>query len=103
MPTFNVTYEIMNEADFEHDECPDPRDSGFAEENVSLREAIAAVGHYAPEPSDSRVSHARWFTNDEYGHCYRTGDRESRSLHLPEHITPASRVRIARLLGCNFR
>jgi hypothetical protein len=65
--------------------------------NVSLRDAVELIGHMATEDS------GRWFTNTEYGHgtrdYYENGRDESRSLHVPEHITPASYRRIARLLG----
>ena len=38
-----------------------------------------------------------WFT--AYGSMdYRTGETVNTSLHVPRHVTPASRLRIARLL-----
>lgn len=96
MPKFDVAYEIWTPEDVEHGET---RNRGFVAEDVSLREAIAAIGHHAHEADCWPVRHPRWFTNDEYDQNYRTGANESRSLHIPESVTEASRMRIARLLG----
>lgn len=50
----------------------------------------------------TRATAPRWFT--AYGgRDYRTGDFINASLHVPEHVTPASRVRLARLLGVPVR
>ena len=50
------------------------------------------------QPSDSRIEDARWFTVTN-GPEFRTGARESRSLHIPDGVSGASRRRIGRLLG----
>lgn len=48
----------------------------------------------------------RWFTatqgSDRYLYAESDDDEgESRSLHIPDGVTPASRIRIARLLGAH--
>lgn len=103
MPLFNVTYEIVtpeSAEDGEVEEC------GFEAENVSLRDALDVVqqtrtnlcdGVEAIEPSDSDVRRARWITVYN-GMEFETGARESRSLHIPDSVTGASRVRIARIM-----
>jgi hypothetical protein len=96
MAKFNVTYEIVTHESAEHG---DAESRGFVAESVSLREAIREIGHYAHEADCYPVSSPRWFTNYEYDEDFVTGARESRSLHLPNHLTEASRMRIARLLG----
>ncbi len=95
---FSVTYELVNEAEAE---AGDTDRHGFVCEDVSLREAIDTIGGYAPEPDSWPVSldsPPRWFTYHGERN-YVTGDYESWSLHIPEHVTPSSRLRIARLLG----
>ena len=76
-------------------------------EGVSFREAVEEVqltrtcdvgGSESVEASDSRIKSARWFTIIN-GMEFYTGACESRSLHIPKHITAASRQRIARVLG----
>ena len=91
---FSVTYEIVTP---ESAENGDVAEAGFIAENVSLRDAIDAVGGVCYE-HDGNYD---WFTNHEYNLDYQTGAQESRSLHLPDGITGASRVRIGRLLGVN--
>jgi hypothetical protein len=96
MPKFDVTFEIWTPEDCEHG---DTDNRGFVVEGVSLREAVREIGHYALEADCWPVSSPRCFTNFEYDENFQTGARESRSLHLPNHLTEASRMRIARLLG----
>lgn len=103
MITFNVTYEIITE---ESAEDGDSAECGFIAENVSLREAIDSVmqtesshcSQSGVEASDSYVSEARWFTVYNSAN-YLSGEIENRALHIPDSVTPASRKRIARLLG----
>jgi len=96
MPKFNVTFEIVTP---ESAAEGDAAERGFVAENVSLREAYKAIGCYALKADEWPVRSPRWFTNFEYDEDFQTGARESRSLHLPNHLTEASRMRIARLLG----
>lgn len=88
-----TTYESVKTGDFES--------SGYVSESCSLREAMDLCGFpsAACEADCYPVNAPRWFTNYEYGENYRTGERESRSLHIPDNATRASRNRIARLLG----
>lgn len=98
---FSVTYEIFGESEIEAGET-DRR--GYVVEKVGLREAVRELGGIAIQADTwplSRRSPPRWFDNYEYGHCYCTGDRESRSPHLPRNVTPSSALRVARLLGLN--
>lgn len=96
MPKFNVTYEIVTP---ESAAEGDAEERGFISEDVSLREAVRDLGGTAYEANEWPVTSPRWFTNSEYNEDYKTGGRESRSLHIPETVTTASRLRIARLLG----
>lgn len=104
MPTFSVTFERYFPPE-EGEEVCDADERGFVIEGVSLRDAIEeAGGVYASyEASDSRRGHARWYTNYQYSEGTRewleTGISEVRSFHIPETVTIASRLRIARLLG----
>jgi hypothetical protein len=103
MAQFHVTYEIVTEASADDGDC---EDCGFVAENISLREAIDLVNatesshceQSGIEANDSCISNARWIT------VYNSADwiegrAESRSLHIPDNATAASRRRIARLLG----
>ena len=103
-PVFSVSYSLVsNEGDFEGDF----NESGFVAEDVGLRDAIGELfdtrtahcgGVESIEPSDSDVGSARWFTVNNSTE-YLTGECESRSLHVPESISRASRIRLARLIG----
>jgi len=106
MATFSVTYDIVTPESAEHG---DVAELGFISENVSLREAIALTletrtpyvdGVEAVEASEYPFTRPRWVTITN-GREFYTGACESRSLHFPESITPASRKRIARFLGCS--
>jgi hypothetical protein len=95
---FSVTFDTVTPESAEDGEVAD---GGFIVEDVSLREAVEAIGSYAPQPSCYPFDggqHA-WFSHDGYDEDHRTGKRESRSLHVPRDLTPSTRRRIARLLG----
>lgn len=105
MPTlFDVTYEIVTP---ESAENGDTEENGFIAERVSLREAISLVngtrtchvdGVTCIEADEHPVRSPSWITVVN-GMEFLTGAQESRSLHMPDNLTPASRLRIARLLG----
>ena len=104
MPKFDVTYEVWSQ---EAVEAGDTDERGYEAQGVGLREALDIVrstrtnqvdGVEDISSSDSRIEHARWFTVNN-GAEFLTGERECRSLHIPENVTGASRRRIARLLG----
>lgn len=107
MKKFSVTFERWDELAFE---AGDTDDRGFVIQDVSLREAMedglgardpSWLGHC--EPNDSRLGYARWLTFDKWNagtfEYFHTGLEESRSLHIPDGVTEASRKRIARLFG----
>lgn len=100
---FNVTFEIVTP---ESAENGDAEERGYIVEGATLREAIDALfetrtsqcaGLSCVEASDSDESAARWITAYN-GAEYITGASESRSLHFPDNLTPASRARLVRLL-----
>lgn len=95
---WNVTFEIVTQESAEHG---DAEERGFEAEGVSFREAIQCFGDYAEQagswPIDGSV---RWFdgpTIEDRAHFERGEDRRL-SLHIPEQITPSSRIRLARYL-----
>ena len=103
MVLFNVTYEIVTQESAEHG---DSDESGFIIQGAGLRDALESVngtrttrvdGVLAIETSESG-SGFRWITICN-GMEYETGAHESRSLHIPDNVTPSSRRRIARMLG----
>lgn len=105
MPMFNVTYEIVTP---ESAEQGDADKRGFVGYDLTLRDAIGEVrmtrtnavdGVECIEASCSTICDARWITIVN-GMEYETGAQESRSIHIPERVSGASRVRIARLVGC---
>lgn len=104
---FNVTYDILTPESAENGEA---EESGFIVQDATLREALDAVrdtrtsacgGIEAIEPNSSH-GHFSWITVYN-GMEYETGAQESRSIHIPDSVTMASRKRIAKLLGCKIR
>ncbi len=96
-----VTYEIVTE---ESAAEGDAAERGFVGENVSFRDAVYFFGDYA-ESADcwpiSRACPPRWFDGviiEDRAYFERGEDRRL-SLHIPEQITPSSRLRLARYLG----
>jgi hypothetical protein len=110
MRGFAVTFERYLPHDDEEDVC-EADESGFEAEDCSFREAVNYAGgrysYYEPDywPTDGRD--IRWLTN--YGSNEGTHDsiergiHENRSIHIPSHVTPSSRRRIARVLGVQVR
>lgn len=95
---FNVTYEVITP---ESAEDGDYEESGFQMENVTLREAWEFLRWESGncEASSSDIATARWLTM--YGEMDPfSGDTTNYSLHFPEKLSAASRVRIARLFRC---
>ena len=101
---WHVTYDIVTE---ESAEIGDFEEAGFISEDSTLRDAISDLfetrtSHcggveYVAANCSSRED-ASWISVGN-GMEFKTGARESRSLHIPDHITPASRARLCRLLG----
>lgn len=108
MKSFSVTFETYT---LESVANGGANERGYLAEKVSLREAVSelldlgALDHI--EPSDSTVERARWFTAYQGSDAplYYNGEGdcgETRSLHVPESATAASRRRLARVLGCRM-
>ncbi len=106
---FSVTFERYFPHD-EHDDICEPDERGFVIENVSLRDAIrfgleyrdpSFAGHCEPDSFPPRG--VRWLAFDCWNDCTREqieqGISESRSLHIPDSVSEASRNRICRLFG----
>lgn len=103
---FNVTYSIVTP---ESAEYGDYDETGFIAKGVCLREAARLVyetrtsrcdGVSSIEASEWPVINPRWIDVCN-GVEYETGAYESRSLHFPESMTPASKRRVCRLFGIN--
>lgn len=95
---FDITYEIVTPESAEEGEA---FDQGFREQHVTLREAYGFLrweGDSAREASDSVLPHARWITFYNSADMH-DGSQTNYSLHFPAHMTPASRVRVARLFN----
>lgn len=101
---FSVSFEITT---YESAENGEAETRGVIDEGLTLRDAIQEVhrthtnlvGHVeAIEPNSWPVDRVRWITVHNAPE-YDTGARESRTLHIPDTITPASSRRIARLVG----
>lgn len=96
---FAVTYDLTTE---ESSAGGDVAEQGFISRGSTLREAVEALGDVRRangyvEADQSPVTAPRWLT--AYGEI-EDGVSETRSLHIPDTVTPASRRRLARLLGC---
>lgn len=97
MLKFSVCYELVTPESAGHGEA---ESRGFVLESARLRDCLEECsGPY--EPSDSGDS-PRWLSFYEHGHgtrqYYEQGIEETRTLHFPETITPASRARVMRLI-----
>ena len=103
MRTFTVTYEIVTPESAEF--LSDVNSQGYISKGVRLREAIEDMlatrtnrveGREAIVPSSS-LDYYRWIDVIN-GPEFDTGAQETRTLHLPDDITNASRGRILRLV-----
>jgi hypothetical protein len=104
MAQFSITYDIVTEESAEHG---DYVDYGFIDTNLTLRDAIKLVFQTRTNAVDGVTSiecdscpavNPRWVTVTN-GMEFETGDYESRSLHMPDSLSPATRRRIAKLMG----
>lgn len=108
MNRFNVTYEIVTPESAEHG---DAESRGFVAEGVGLREALelATCGDRADHARGYHIeadccpvslnSPPRWLTFYKVRQDFRTGAEESRAVHMPDGITAASAMRIARYVA----
>ena len=99
---WNVSYATYTP---ESIELGDAEERGFEAEGVSFRDAIGYFGYpYLGEVQAdswplSLNCAPRWLTHSEQAD-FRTGESRELDLLIPEQITPSSRMRIARLVGC---
>lgn len=100
---FDVSFEIVTQESAEHG---DAESRGYIWEGATLRDAIGALfetrtsqcgGIQNIEANDSDLSRARWLTVYN-GMEFLTGAQESRSIHFPDNMTSASRVRLINLI-----
>lgn len=102
---FSITYETVTPESAEHGEA---EAQGFYLEGVSFAEAMSylrnlgAIGCYCEADSYpvSTSCPPRWFTFYDVDTNYATGEATSYALHIPNNVTPSSRMRIARAVGC---
>lgn len=100
MNTFNVTYDLVTP---ESTEQGDYAESGFLGKDLPFRDAVKLFNYERDwtyiEANEWPLRSPRWFT--DYGEVqFASGNTRAVSLHLPDTITPSSRLRIARLIGC---
>ncbi|WP_315826110.1 hypothetical protein [Bradyrhizobium sp. SZCCHNG3015] len=108
MTGFSVTFERYLPHD-DADEICEADEIGFVVESVSLRDAIRIGLEYARpswcgvcEPDSYPARSVRWISFYQWNDGTREffeWIRESRALHIPNHVTDASRSRICRLFG----
>ncbi len=106
---FAVTFERYFPHD-EGEEICEADESGFVIEDCSLRDAVRLGLEYREpshaaycEPDSFPPRGVRWLTFDKWNDCTREniekGIDESRSLHIPDHVTESSLRRICRMFG----
>lgn len=95
---FNVTYQVVTP---ESAEDGDFHETGFIGKGLSLRDAIESLGipEGGIEANCWPTNGARWVTAYNVEYDYSSGSEESRSLHFPDEMTEASKIRLMRLLG----
>lgn len=96
-PQFAVTYGIVSD---ESAESGDYEETGFISEGEDLRYAITDLFRTRTNEVDGctvEADDARCITVYN-GMEFRTGCYETRSLHIPRSVTPASAARITRLI-----
>jgi hypothetical protein len=110
---FKTTYQIVTPQSAENGDYA--KTGWISEEGETLRDALQSckvevypsqicTGDVEPDcypislnnPPNAFIFYK---TNDGTREYYELEEDESRTLHLPENITPASAMRIARLLG----
>lgn len=104
---WRVTYSIVTP---ESAEAGDVAEIGVLGDHESLRDAVDewretrtahCDGVQCIESNEWPVIAPRWF-DIVNGPEFLTGAQESRSLRIPEAVTPASRRRLARVLGATI-
>lgn len=103
MATFSVTYEKWDDDALE---AGDTDDRGYIAKDLPLREAVETVcetdssqcEQTGIEANECPIRAPRWITVTNSADWIE-GIAEIRSLHIPDHVTGATRRRIARLFG----
>jgi hypothetical protein len=101
MAKFNLTFETVTPESAEYGEA----DSlGFVDIGISLSDAANMIrnkgGFTFCEADSFPVTKPRWLTFYGIDSDMETGAVTSWSLHMPESLSNASRLRIARMFGC---
>lgn len=102
MQKFQVTYEIVTHESAE---------SGEAAESGFIMPGLWRFAADDPGPVEMDLRSAlklcrptcdcgRWFADESPDIDYRTGAEETRAIHPPQNITPASYGRLKRLFNC---
>lgn len=98
---FAVTFDLVTQESAAHG---DYADSGFLGRDLTFRAAFDLFQSERDwthvEADEWPVRSPRWFT-DSGEVQFASGDCRAVSLHLPERLTNASRLRIARLVHCH--
>lgn len=99
MYKFAVTYEIVTPESAENGEF---EDVGFVDRSCSLREALKHCESHdgEVEADEFPVKKPRWITFYNCNNDPTKEQSEARSIHFPEELTTATRMRIARLVKC---
>lgn len=104
-PLFSITYETVTPESAEHGEAEAQgvyMDNMLFNEAMSYLRNLGAIGCHCEADSYplSTSCPTRWFTFYDVDTNYATGEVTSYALHIPNNVTPSSRMRIARALGC---
>lgn len=102
---FSITYEIVTDESAEHGEY---EEAGFYLEDLSFSEAwsylrnLGAMGCHCEADSYpiSVKCPPSWLSFQDVETDYTTGEVTSYALHIPDNVTPSSRIRIAKAFGC---
>ena len=100
---WHITFERITYESAEHGEA---EENGYLHRGLTFREAMDVLRwqrgcHVEADSSPISVAFPpRWFTFYDAEHDSATGDVTNYALHIPKHITPASCLRVARILRC---
>ena len=95
MTTFLLTFERITP---ESAAQGDVAESGVLYEGITLREALEQLeGAETIEANEYPLQSPRWVTGYGTHQDTRPADLANTSLHVPEHLTPSTRRRLARL------
>jgi hypothetical protein len=96
MTGWNITFEKMGYS-------MEAIDQGFELKDGTLREALDIFGTRGFCEANEYPLRAPRSLRRLDSENYHTGETRDLTLHIPAHITPASRRRLARALGCPWR